>query len=683
MTLRHGLLFVVFAIAAAACSDTQFIGVQPDPDPVRPVGDVCNVDSQCETGRCIGGTCVDGDCGNDDDCREGEICVFGNCENADEFACQTDQRPVLTVSPTSLSFEQVAIGDSQEQVVEVGNIGDCLLTLQVISFSSNTNPDFACSPCSAEFFPQRIPPGRTLDVAVSYTPTRPGAAAGELLIRSDDITAGDDGLFSVDLAADYDGIPALVVTPLELSFGYVPVNSSRTETIKITNQGTGAAALPLERLLMDNGLRFTIVGVRQGGEPLTASAIDIDNPVLIPPFTADNLMATVEVDVAFAPTTNADFTDKLIVRPGGISADQRANVALSGSSKGPPQIVVDTTALEYGTVGSGALLLGTVDFKTVTIRNNGESELVIEPRMGGGVASADFTVSPSFLAPIPPQGAVVISIFYNPSTPSDPANTFTPGRPIEAALNITSNDTDPTSDVLKSIPLKGWARSGVQDQVLVVEMEFENADNSWAGSDFRNVDLSLTNRDNVLTCAKPAFLSVGPSGQGVFQDGCQEWNDFSATPGNALGQTSWLGFQPFEEPERVVVRGLGPNGANGQLFDIKLHYIEDCANIPSGLLSDILGIGSSVLLGLLGGAVGVPVAVPPAQISETIANNCFDRASTQVITRISLNGQVVATPQKRLNTKGEAPTLVATLKRVNGAFCSMTPGVGPAELQCQ
>ena len=40
-------------------------------------------------------------------------------------------------------------------------------------------------------------------------------------------------------------------------------------------------------------------------------------------------------------------------------------------------------------------------------------------------------------------------------------------------------------------------------------------------------------------------------------------------------------------------------GANGEEFDIKVTYIEDCANIPSGLLADILGIGGSILLGAL------------------------------------------------------------------------------------
>jgi hypothetical protein len=194
--------------------------------------------------------------------------------------------------------------------------------------------------------------------------------------------------------------------------------------------------------------------------------------------------------------------------------------------------------------------------------------------------------------------------------------------------------------------------------VLSVEMEFQNADNSWAGSDFRNVDLSIDNRGNILTCGKPRFVSIGANQQGIFDDPCEEWNDFGQ-----LGQVSWIGLGAFEEPERVVVRGLGPTGGQGQL-------------------SDILGIGTSVLLGVLGGSIGVPIAVPPSDIADTIANNCFDREGSTVTTRISLNGAVIASPQTRLNSKGDFRT-VATLKRDLGAFCSCTAGVGSPAQQCQ
>jgi hypothetical protein len=292
---------------------------------------------------------------------------------------------------------------------------------------------------------------------------------------------------------------------------------------------------------------------------------------------------------------------------------------------------------------------------------------------------------PAFVPPIAPGGAIILSVFFAPTTPSDTGNTFAPTRAFEAALNITSNDTDPGSDVLRTVALVGWARSAEQDQILSVEMEFSNADNSWAGSDFRNVDLAIDNRQNLLTCSKPTIVSQGGV-TSISRDLCDEWNDHTtlevAQGRGGLGQVSWIGLPPYEEPERVVVRGLGPTGGQGQLFDVRVTYIEDCANIPSGLLSDILGISGSILLGVLGGSIGVPIAVDPGQISNTIQNNCFDRESSTVTTRISLNGTVVASPQTRLAERNDS-SVVATFKRDAGAFCSCTAGVGAPTVQCQ
>jgi hypothetical protein len=211
-------------------------------------------------------------------------------------------------------------------------------------------------------------------------------------------------------------------------------------------------------------------------------------------------------------------------------------------------------------------------------------------------------------------------------------------------------------------------------------MEYENADNSWAGSDFRNVDLILESVDGAVTCTKPQILDL--NGNGTFGEP-GESNDFCAdwTSSGSYGQASWLSLGSFEEPERIVVRGLGPEGANGEDFEISVSYIEDCANIPSGLLADLLGIGGSILLGALGGSIGVPIAVDPNNISDLIANNCFDHASSQTTTRISLDGVVVASPSFNLGEKGDRHTM-ARLRRVNGAFCSLTAGVGDASLQC-
>jgi hypothetical protein len=251
-------------------------------------------------------------------------------------------------------------------------------------------------------------------------------------------------------------------------------------------------------------------------------------------------------------------------------------------------------------------------------------------------------------------------------------NTFSPSRAVDAALNLTSNDTDPGTDVLHTVGLSGFARAEAQDQVLKIEMEYENADNAWAGSDFRDVNLILDSADGVVTCKKPRLLDGNNNGTfgetGEVDDFCAQW-----TSTGGYGEASWLALGSFEEPERIVVRGLGPTGGNGEEFEVRVAYVEDCANIPSSVLADILAVGGS--------PSGVGPTVDPATISATIAENCFEHASSLATVRLSLDGVVVATTTTSLAAKGDA-AVVARLRRVDGAFCSLTPGFGDASLQC-
>jgi hypothetical protein len=670
-----GTGLVLFALGLFGCRDTQVFTREPD-IPKRPIGDACTVDAECTTGRCIAGVCHDDGCQNDSECRNDEICVFQVCEPVDLFACQPDQAPLLSIAPgLAINFGQVRIGQVGERIVTVENVGDCLLTLSAAGLDSQGDVGFGCEPCDPRVYPQRIPPNQSLDILVHYAPINPGVADSTLLIRSDDVTAGDRGLVEVALHAEYDGEPLMVVTPPELNFGFVPFvaggqQGERTEVIEITNRGTGNAALIIERLFVNNGIDFTI--------PPEFDDIDPDSPLIIPPFNADDPATTVRVPVTFRPTRNAALQDELVIRPQGSANTLRV---LRGSSLGPPQIVVSTDQLIFkcgvGTAGGAdvcptneAYPVGTVTFRTVTITNQGQSELNVNLTFGG--EAGDFSVSPSFIPPIAPGGAVPLSVFFQPSGPSDPANRFNPIDPFDAVLNITSNDTDPATDVLKTVVVKGFSKGGQNDQALKLEMEFQNADNSWAGNDFRDVDLELQSPLG-FSCTKPTRF-YAPDGQGGFvvsgvDDPCEDW-----TATGQEGRVNWLAVGQFEEPERIILFGLGPTATEGQSYIARVFYQEDCANIPTGLLADILGIGGSILLGILGGAVGVPITVPPDQISNFVSQNCFDRESTLVTLHISLDGAEVAAPQRRLNRRGDVLE-IARLQRRNGQFCDPNVGI--------
>jgi hypothetical protein len=343
---------------------------------------------------------------------------------------------------------------------------------------------------------------------------------------------------------------------------------------------------------------------------------------------------------------------------------------LTGTSLGPPQIQVSTDELVYQEDDGNAYPVGTVSYRQITIQNTGESQLDVDLSLSD--TTGDFSVSPAFIPPIAAGGAVVLSVFFNPSEPSDPANQHDPQVPTNAFLNITSNDDDPAEDVLKVVSLRGWARGGVFDDVLKLEMEFENADNSWAGSDYRDVDLELLSPTG-FSCGKPTF-TYAPDGAGGFivtdtEDPCDDWNAYDSDGDGRPeeGTVNWIAVGQYQEPERIILFGLGPDLANGQTFIARIHYAEDCENIPSGILGDILGIGVSALLGIIGAFAGVPIAVDPNTVSDLITENCWDRGSSNTVLHVFLNGEEVASPAHRLRNKGDYFDILR-LQRQDGQF---------------
>lgn len=676
VTKLCGLLSAGALVLGMGCQDSEFIVVEKPTD-TRPIGDACVLADDCDSGRCIGGVCQDTGCQVDDDCLPDELCVFGECELADTFACRPGEQPLISITPLDVEFGEVALGNTGEAIVTIENQGQCLLTLSGVGLEANTDPGFACEPCDPSQFPQRIPPQRSLDVMVSYSPPAAGEAYSKLLVRSDDETAGDEGLVEVNLHATYSGEPSLVVDPLALHYGYVQQNTERTETVRIMNQGSGNAVLQIVSVYL------------QGGRPDFDIPDDIEfnitpaAPFLLPPYDPNDPSTVLEVPVTLRPTVLQNFQATLRVEAHNGDAAGAVVVAteLTGSSLGPPQINVTPTDIVYQEDDGTAYTVGSVAFRTVTINNSGQSPLNVEFNLFD--PSGDFSVSPPFVPPLAPGGSVAVSVFYNPSEPTDPANPQAPTRAVDAVLNITSNDDDPAADVLKQVTLHGWARGGVFDDVLKLELTYENADNSWAGNDFRDVNLELIS-PNGFSCSKPSFTYMQDANgnyvpnPALTQDYCAQWNgyDVDADGRPEEGSVSWIALGQYEEPERILLYGLGQDLANGGLFTARAHYVEDCANIPTGILGDLLGIGGSILLGALGGAVGVPIAVDPGQISDLVTENCWDRESSLATLHVYINGQEVASPQYRLRNKGECANLIQ-LRRENGQFTIESSTGGP------
>lgn len=131
----------------------------------------------------------------------------------------------LTCSPGSLRFGTVALGQSETQLVRITNTGQTSATISAISVS------LAQFRVSGITLPIVVGAGRSLDLNVTFSPAATGWLGAKILITSNasnptlQLAAGGTGVTSDSLTA----------SPTALSFGQVPIGSTASLTVTLTN----------------------------------------------------------------------------------------------------------------------------------------------------------------------------------------------------------------------------------------------------------------------------------------------------------------------------------------------------------------------------------------------------------------------------------------------------------------
>jgi hypothetical protein len=623
-------LFLVLCFASTACSNDHLANA-----PAIPPQSGCVSDEDC-------------------DMQGGELCQFGECVN---IACRGAQAPLILVEPVAVDFGEVsaAAEDAPVQLpLEIKNGGQCVLLVQGISLSRDTTPGFGCSLCEANHFPQRVAPGSSLLVQVQYKALQTGEAKGSLLLVSDDETAGT---LTVPLSAHYDGAPLLAVDPTTLNFGYVPYavgqsNRSQPQKVRVMNQGSGIAPLEVSYVFIENG-PFQIT------DPSIAQ-ISLTSPRKLGRYNANDVTTYFEVPVVFTPQAFVESSGRLIVAAHAGTTQYQVEVKLVGSAVGPPKIVVVPESIVFKRADGTPLEVGDNQCKNLDISNAGQSTLLVN-QLQLVDPTHDFSVGTATVPPLAPNEHTQVAVCYTPSGPSDPAHPEIPEHSQDALLNVLSNDP-----IRAAVPvvLSGWAQQKISDDILKLEMTFDRSGNSWAGSDFRDVDIELESPLG-FSCTKPV-RHYAPDGHGGYtvtsiDDYCAHW-----TASHEAGVANWIAVGAYEQPERIVVRGLGPSDGAGE-YIVRVHYMEDCSNMPTGALAGVLGISTELLFGILGGATGVFLPIDPSSVSNVIAQSCFTHSSTVATVKITINGVETAMPQARLGRKGSSAEVVHLLRR-NGRF---------------
>ena len=163
--------------------------------------------------------------------------------------------PQLACTPSSLGFGEIVVGHTETLLVTVTNTGQKSVTVSKIAVSNSkftSNLDL----------PLVLPAGQSVDVNVSFKPTAEGQTSGTVTFSSN----ASNPTLVLDVGGDGVDSESLSARPSTVSFDQVPIGTSSTVPVVLTNDGSGKLTLTAART---TGSGFSMRGA---SFPLTLDA---------------------------------------------------------------------------------------------------------------------------------------------------------------------------------------------------------------------------------------------------------------------------------------------------------------------------------------------------------------------------------------------------------------------------
>jgi len=242
----------------------------------------------------------------------------------------------IEISPSAVSFGNVAMGQSATKTVTLTNSGTEALSVSGISV---TGTGFTAS---GPHLPISLAAGQSTSISAVFKPTVGAADTGTITITSN--AAGSPSL--VALSGTGMTAAALTVTPSTIAFGSVAVGSEETQTVHVEN--TGSEAVTISKMTISG----TGVSVSGMAAPATLAAGQTANlTVTYKPVAAGTLTASLAI------ASNASDPSVVV----GINATATAS----------------TLAATPSSVSFGNVVVGSDTTQTIRLQNIGTSQVTI------------------------------------------------------------------------------------------------------------------------------------------------------------------------------------------------------------------------------------------------------------------------------------------------------------------
>jgi hypothetical protein len=206
------------------------------------------------------------------------------------LACTDDPqlnagKPELVVTPASVDFGEVVVGNYVSLGLTVRNEGYGDLLFESVALGEGTSPDFA-----VDEWPAELGHGDEGVLALRYTPDLEGEDHGTIVLTSNDALSP---VLTLDLVG-MGTLPVIDIDPEILYFGTVTPGESLTLTANVGAQGSG---------------KLRVFGVNfSGGEEVAYSfALPAD---YAEPYAVSNRF-TFPIDVTFTPPDTAEYSGEI------------------------------------------------------------------------------------------------------------------------------------------------------------------------------------------------------------------------------------------------------------------------------------------------------------------------------------------------------------------------------------
>ncbi|MFE9428498.1 choice-of-anchor D domain-containing protein [Kitasatospora sp. NPDC006697] len=548
--------------------------------------------------------------------RDGRLLAYGRPNSS-----------ALTGQP--VDFGNVAVGAT-------GNATATITANRTVTLTSVTTAAPFSTPALTA--PVTLTAGQSYRAPVSFSPTAPGPAVGQLTVGT---TAGSDGL----ALTGYGTRPGLTPSPGGLDFGEVPTGTSRTLGVTFTNTGTAAE---------------TVGASSPPAAPFHATGLPAAGTVLQP-------RQSVTVQVAYTPTAAGDDSGSLSVT----STSGTSTVALTGSAvTGQAVLTLTPASTDYGAVRVGDSAAATFD-----VANTGNIPLTITK---AAPPAAPFTTSnPLSEGQVLGPGQVIHQSVTVTPTATGPITgsyqiTSDDGRGPQAET-LTATGTVPTGDVVLPTPgAGGWQLNG-SARLAGADLTLTQATSYQTGSAVFPTPVLTSG----LHASFTAVLGGGTGADGETFSLLDPATNTSGALGYGGGGLGWGGLAGVAVTLDTYKNGNDPSN-NFASIAIKgtkdlFTYAQTNSGIPdlrSGPHQVSVTVSGTTVTVALDGAKVLGAAVPSLPPAALVA---FTGATGQLTDIHTVRGAAVSAAGYALAPPGPAAWTLNGSAKLNGADLVLTP----------